>query len=195
MWDLLRDLSSDNPLRADVRLAEVAPACRLRCCKAACQSNYLFYLEENVTLAVANAADLGVDLGTVCADVVDSLNAIVKRAYSHHTARLGGVPGATALQREAQVALQAWGWWVLQFDLPLRHHPAPHTGPCTMAKLMATQSPLPSTFSLPRPPLVSPPHGLRNVKAPLWGPCKSPRLAPGMLALLVFLIPCALIFR
>ena len=54
------------------------------------------------------------------------------------------------------MVLQAWGWWFLNFDLPLRHHGAPHTALCTMAQLMATQSPLPSTFSLPPPTLVSP---------------------------------------
>ena len=97
MRDLLRDLYSDTPPRADLRAAEVARAYRLHCCKAACQSNYLFYLEEDVTLAVANAARLGVGLGAVCADVVESLNAILKRAYNDHTAR-GGGGGCRGLQ-------------------------------------------------------------------------------------------------
>ena len=70
MRDLLRDLYLDTPPSADLRAAEVARAYRLHCCKAACQSNYLFYLEEDVTLAVTNAARLGVSLGAVCADVV-----------------------------------------------------------------------------------------------------------------------------
>ena len=40
------------------------------CCKAACQSNYLLYLEEDVSEAVANARGLEVGLGAMCADVV-----------------------------------------------------------------------------------------------------------------------------
>ena len=43
-----------------------------------------------MTLAVAKAARLGVGLGAVCADVVESLNAILKRPYNDHTARAGG---------------------------------------------------------------------------------------------------------
>ena len=76
----------------------------MHCGKVACQSTYLFYLEEDVTLAVANAARLGVSLGAVCADVVESLNAILKRAYDDHTARGGGggMLGATALEREGR---------------------------------------------------------------------------------------------
>ena len=93
MRDLLQDLYSDTPPRADLRAAEVARAYRLHCCKAACQSNYLLYLEEDVALAVANAAWLGVSLGAVCADVVESLNAILKRAYNDHTACWGGGGG------------------------------------------------------------------------------------------------------
>ena len=93
MRDLLWDLYSDTPSRADLRAAEVARAYRLHCYKAACQSHYLFYLEEDVTLAVANAAELGVGLGAVCADVVESLNTILKRAYNDHTARGGGGGG------------------------------------------------------------------------------------------------------
>ena len=53
----------------------------------ACQSNYLLYEEEDVTEAVANARRLGVGLGAVCADVVESLNAILKRAYNDHASR------------------------------------------------------------------------------------------------------------
>ena len=99
----------------------VARAYCLHCCKAACQSNHLFYLEEDVTLAVANAAWLGVGLGAVCADVVESLNAILKRAYNDHTARRGGECRGLALEREGEVVLQAWEWWFLKFDLPLQH--------------------------------------------------------------------------
>ena len=93
MRNLLRDLYSDTPPHADLQAAEVARAYRLHCCKAGCQSDYLFYLEEDVTLAVANAARLGVGLGAVCADVVESLNAVLKQAYNAHMARWRGVGG------------------------------------------------------------------------------------------------------
>ena len=91
MRDLLGDLYLDTPPCADLQATEFARAYHLHCCNAACQLNYLFYLEEeDVTLAVANAARLGVGLGAVCADVVESLNTILKRAYNDHTARGGG---------------------------------------------------------------------------------------------------------
>ena len=90
MRDLLRDLYTENPPRANLRAAEVARAYCLHCCKAACQSNYLFYLEVDVTLVVANAARLGVGLGAVCADVVESLAAILKRAYNDTRPGPGG---------------------------------------------------------------------------------------------------------
>ena len=64
-----------------------------------------------------------------------------------------------AFEREGEVVLQAWVWWFLKFDLPLQHHGAPHTAPCTMAKLMSTQSPPPSSFSSRPPAFVLPPHG------------------------------------
>ena len=80
MRDLLRELYTDKPPCGDLRAAEVARAYRAHCCKEACQSNYLLYLEEDVTEAVADARRLGVGLGAVCADVVESLNAILKRA-------------------------------------------------------------------------------------------------------------------
>ena len=51
----------------------------------------------------------------MCADVVESLNAILKQAYNDHTARGGGMPGAAALQREGKVVLQVWEWWCLKF--------------------------------------------------------------------------------
>ena len=90
MRDLLRDLYGDTPPHNDLGACAAARQYRARCCKAAFQSNYLLYLEEDVTTAVANAARLGVGLGAVCADVVESLNAILKRAYNNHTAREGG---------------------------------------------------------------------------------------------------------
>ena len=170
------------PLRADLRAAEVARAYRLHCCKAGCHSNYLLYLEEDVTLAVTNAARLGVGLGAVCADVVETLNAILKRAYDDLTARAGGrLPGAPALEREAEVVLQAWEWWSLKFDLPLQHHGAPHTASCTMAKLMSSQSPPASSFSSPPLALVSPIHGPRHAEGPLGRDDESPRRPAGVL--------------
>ena len=90
MRDLLRELYSDTPSRPDLRATEVARAYHEHWCQAACQLNYLFYLEEDVTLAVANAARLRVGLGAVCADVVESQNAILKRGYNDHMARGGG---------------------------------------------------------------------------------------------------------
>ena len=96
MRDLLRDLYSDTPPPNDLGVSAVAQQYRAHCCKT-CQSNYLLYPEEDVTTAVANAACLGVGLGALCADVVESLNAILTRAYNDHTAGPGGMPGATSL--------------------------------------------------------------------------------------------------
>ena len=87
MRDLLRELYKDKPPRGDLRAAEVVRAYGAHCCKEACQSNYLLYLEEDVTEAVANACRLGVGLGAVCVDVVESLNTILKRAYNDHSGR------------------------------------------------------------------------------------------------------------
>ena len=93
MRDLLRELYTDKPPQGDPRAAKVARAYRAHCCKEACQSNYLLYLEVDVTEAVANARRLGVGLGAVCADVVESLKAILKRAYNDHLGRGGGCRG------------------------------------------------------------------------------------------------------
>ena len=93
MRDLLRELYTDKPPREDLRAAEVARAYRAHCCKEACQSNYLLYLEEDVTEAVANARRFGVGLGAVCTDFVESLNTILKRAYNDHSGRGGGYRG------------------------------------------------------------------------------------------------------
>ena len=98
-----------------------------------------------MTLAVANAAQLGVRLGAVCADVVESLNAILKRAYNDHTSRGGGGwgdAGGYGIGTGGEVVLQAWEWWFLKSDVPLQHHGAPHTADCTMAK----------THGHPKPP-------------------------------------------
>ena len=89
MRDLLRKLHSDKPPTKELRAPEVTRAYRAHCCKAGCQSNYLLYCEEDVITVVANAARLGVRLGAVCADVLESLRAILKRAYNDHTARGG----------------------------------------------------------------------------------------------------------
>ena len=99
---------------------------------------------------MANACRLGVGLGAVCADVVESLSAILKRAYNDHSGRGGGgMRGVTQLEREGEVVLQVWLWWFLKFDLPLRNYGTPHTAPCTMAKLMATRSTPPSNPCFP----------------------------------------------
>ena len=44
----------------------------------------------------------------MCADVVESLNTTLKRAYKDLGAWEGGMPGTSALQREAKVVLQVW---------------------------------------------------------------------------------------
>ena len=67
----------------------VAQTYHAHSCNAACKSNYLLYPAEDVTMAVDNAASFSGGLGVVCADVVESLNAIVKRAYNDHMARCG----------------------------------------------------------------------------------------------------------
>ena len=110
-------------------------------------------LGGDITTAAANAARSGVGLGAACADVVESLNAILKRAYNNHTARVGGMLVASAWQREAEVIFQAWERWFLKFHVPLRTHGASGGVPCTMAKLLATQSPPNCTL------LLAPPRG------------------------------------
>ena len=85
MRDLLRDLYNDTRPLNHPGASAVARQYRAHCCKAAYQSDYLLYLEEDVTTAVPDAVRLGVGLGAVCADVVESLNAILKRAYNDHT--------------------------------------------------------------------------------------------------------------
>ena len=62
MRDLLRDLYTETTPRTDLRAADVVQAYRLHCCKAGCQSNYLLYLEEKVTVVVVNVVWLGVGL-------------------------------------------------------------------------------------------------------------------------------------
>ena len=110
MRELLYALYTDTPTSTDLEAAAIARKYREKCCKATCQSNYLLYLEEDVTKALAHAAGLGVGLGAVSADVVQSLNAILKKAYNDQTARGGGVPGASNLEREGEVVLHTWEW-------------------------------------------------------------------------------------
>ena len=74
--DLLQDLYSDTPPLNDLGTSGVARQYCAHCCKAACQSNYLLYPEEDVAATVANASRFGMGLGAVCADVIESLNAI-----------------------------------------------------------------------------------------------------------------------
>ena len=45
----------------------------------------------------------------------------------------GGMSGATSLEREAEVVLQVWEWWLLKFALTLRTLGTPHVPPCTIA--------------------------------------------------------------
>ena len=54
MRDLLCELYLDKPPRGDLRAAEVARTYRAHCCKDACQSNYLLYLEEKFDLPLRN---------------------------------------------------------------------------------------------------------------------------------------------
>ena len=65
MRDLLRDLYSDTSPLNDLGASAVTRQYRAHCCKAACQSNCLLFLQKDVTTAVANAARLGVGLGAV----------------------------------------------------------------------------------------------------------------------------------
>ena len=99
MRDLLRDLYNDTPPCNDLRAREVAREYRLQWCKDHYQTIHLLYLEEDVTIAVANAACLGVGFAAVGTVVVEAPNAMVKRAYNH-TGQ--GVGGSTALEREVE---------------------------------------------------------------------------------------------
>ena len=107
MRDLLVDLYSDTPPRDDLRAAEIVRAYYLHCSRAPCQSNCLLYLEEDVILALANAAALGLGLGALCANVAESLNAFLKRAY------LGG--GGGGITTGGRGGLAGWGVVFLKF--------------------------------------------------------------------------------
>ena len=114
MRDLLRELYTDKPPRGDLHAVEVTRAYRAHCCKEACQSNYLLYLVVDVTEAVANARRLGVGLGAVCADVVESLNAILRRAYNDHSGR-GGDAGGNPTRTGGGGSLTSVGLVVFKF--------------------------------------------------------------------------------
>ena len=119
-----------------------------------------------------------------CADVVESLNAILKRANNDHSGRGGGgMPGATELEREAEVVSQVWEWWFLKFDRPLRNYRTRHTAPCTMAKLMATRSPPPSTLASPPPALSSPYHGRVGNAKDVFRHASGQQSSPGVFCL------------
>ena len=65
MRDLLRDLYCDTSPLTDLGASAAARQYRAHCCKAVCHCNYLLYLEEDVTTAVANAIRLRVGVGAV----------------------------------------------------------------------------------------------------------------------------------
>ena len=60
MCDLLRDLYTEQPPRGELQVAKAVVAYHAHCCQEACQSNYLIYLEADVTEALANAPRSGV---------------------------------------------------------------------------------------------------------------------------------------
>ena len=158
MRDLLGDLYLKTPARTDLRAADIARAYRLHCYMAACQSNCLRYLEKEVTLAVVDAAELAVSLDLVCVDVIDGLNAILKRAYKVHRARGGGGDaGGSGSTTGWGGGLAGLGRVVFKLDLQLRHRGAPHIARYTMAKLIATKNPRPPP-SLCNPKLLLRPY-------------------------------------
>ena len=58
----------------------VAHSYRAHCSMEACKSHYLLYLEADVAEAEANTGHLGCGVCALCADIVESANAIVKRS-------------------------------------------------------------------------------------------------------------------
>ena len=71
-----------------------------------------------LTRAVAKAVRLGVGRGAGCADVVESLHAILKHAYNAPPPP-GGGEVCLAQQnwnRRGTVVLQLWEWWLLRFS-------------------------------------------------------------------------------
>ena len=87
-----------------------------------------------------------------------------------------------------------WEWWLLKFDLPLRNYGTPHTAPCTMAKLMATRSPPPSTLASPPPALFSPCHGRLGHAKELGRDVESQQCSPDVFCLCTLACVYRLIF-
>ena len=102
---------------------------------------------------------LGVPFGAVCADVVESLNAILKGAYDDNSGGGGGMPVATQPELEADIFLQVLDSKLLKFDLRLCKYGTPHTAQCTVGKLVATRIPPPSPLAFPAQALFPPCHG------------------------------------
>ena len=96
------------------------------------------------------------------ADVVESLNAILKKVYNDHTRPGVGGAGGKQSRKRGHVVLQAWEWCFLEFDLPLRTHGTPHAALLNMANLMATHSPPPLALPHSPPALVPPINGAQQ---------------------------------
>ena len=150
MRDRLRDLYLDRPPLMDPGASLVTPDYCACCCKAACQSTSLLYLEEDVTTAVSNAPRFGGGLGSgVCVCGRKSKRHPETGLQRSHGPRGGGDAGGDIPEREAEVVLQVWEQWFLKFDLPLRTlgtpmwphvqwprscpRTAPHPFPCTLS--------------------------------------------------------------
>ena len=184
MCDLLRDLYTDKPPleptggRGGARLPHIllqggVPTQLPRVLGGGCHRGR------------GQRAAFGVGLGAVCADVVERLNALLKRTYNDH------MPRAMQGEREAEVVLQVWAWWFLKFHIPLCNYGTPHTAPCTMAKLTATCSPPLSTLASPPPSLCSPCHGLIGNEANVGRYAQRKQASPGVFCM----CPPACVFR
>ena len=106
----------------------------------------------------------------------------------------GGMPGATQVEREGEVVSQVWEWWFLKFELPLHNYGTPHGAPCTMAKLMATHSPPPSTLASPPLALFSPYHGRLGHAKDVGRHARSEQRSPGVFCLCMLACVYELIF-
>ena len=104
------------------------------------------------------------------------------------------MPWATQLEREGQVVSQVREWWFLKFDLLLRNYETPHTAPCTMAKLMATHSPSPSTLASPPLALFSPCHGRVGNDKDVVRHVRNQQSSPGVFSLCTLACVFRLIF-
>ena len=87
-----------------------------------------------------------------------------------------------------------WEWWFLKFDLPLRNYGTPHTAPCTMAKLMATRSPPPSTLASAPLALFSPCNGRLGHAKHVGRDVQSQQCSPGVFCLCTLACVYRLIF-